>query len=34
VALLGGHLETGRAAGGTGFRLAATLPLAAILVTP
>ncbi|MFI5889736.1 sensor histidine kinase [Actinoplanes sp. NPDC051513] len=34
VAMLGGDLETGPGAGGAGFRLAATLPLSALLVGP
>ena len=34
VAMLGGDLAAGPGAGGSGFRLAATLPLSAVLVTP
>jgi signal transduction histidine kinase len=34
VALLGGTLETGRGDDGSGFRLAATLPVSTVLVTP
>jgi len=34
VAMLGGELATGPGADGSGFRLVATLPLAAVLVTP